>query len=445
MARRVLARVAEGAYATLALDGELRRAGLADADRALATELVYGVLRWRLRLDRALEAMTPRGLSCDARTLDALRLGAYQLLRTRVPPHAAVDDAVEAARRLRGAGQAGFVNALLRRLARAGEPTPTTLDKDERRAWEHSTPPWIIAEVRAALGPEESTDEDALARTLSAFNEAAPVWLRANALRTHRDALASALQAERPRAELRPSALAPEALAVVRGGELFSTQASARGEFVAQDLGAQLVTLLLDPRPGDLLLDACAGVGGKSTHLAELTQNHATIDAADLSARKLALGRDTAHRLGAAIHTLAADLCDPAAPLRPAYDRVLLDAPCSGLGVLRRHPELKWRRTTDDVRVLAALQARLLAALAPRVRPGGLLVYSVCTFTAAEGPEQVRAFLAAHPEFRLEPAPTDGERFHAWAELRAPDGALRTWPHRDGADAFYAARLRRVG
>src|SRR5262249_43247422 len=155
---------------------------------------------------------------------------------------------------------------------------------------------------------------------------------------------------------------------------------------------------------GERLLDACCGVGGKATHLAALTGDRATIDAADRSARKLELLADHAHRLGVtSVRPLEADLADPSAPLDERYARVLRDAPCSGLGVLRRHPELKWRREPAEVAELAALQARLLDALAPRVRPGGLLVYAVCTFTRAEGPAQVERFLAAHPSFALAP------------------------------------------
>src|SRR5262249_41771613 len=170
----------------------------------------------------------------------------------------------------------------------------------------------------------------------------------------------------------------------------------------AQDVAAQLVGRLAGAAPGERILDACAGVGGKSTHLAELSGDRAAIDAADLSRQKLDLAEDGARRLGLrGIRAVPADLTAPAAPLAAAYDRVLLDAPCSGLGVLRRHPEGKWRRRPEEIPALAALQARLLDALAPRVRPGGALVYSVCTFTDEEGPAQVARFLAAHPEFAV--------------------------------------------
>jgi 16S rRNA (cytosine967-C5)-methyltransferase len=442
VARRVLARVAQGAYATPTLAGELGRSGLGDADRALATELVYGVLRLRERLDRALAAHAPRGLGqLDSATHDALRLGAYQILFLRVPPHAAVDDAVEAVKRTRGQRLAGFANALLRRLASSGEPPlPPIDDWPAHLAVRDSMPRWIVDRVLAALG------HDAGAAALAAFNAPAPTWLRTNTLRTQRDALMAELQRERPQIQLVTSAASPDALAARHGGDLFATAAYRAGAYMAQDLGAQLVVRLLGAQPGERILDACSGLGGKSTYLAALSGDGATIDAADLSSGKLAQARDHAQRLGMkSIRTIKADLTLPDAPLAPSYDRVLLDAPCSGLGVLRRHPEAKWTRTPADVKALAELQARLLATLAPLVRPGGLLVYAVCTFTEEEGPAQLVHFLSTHGDFQVEPADIDKDGAEpALAALAAADGTLRTWPHRDDADAFYAVRLRRT-
>ena len=435
VARHVLGRVDRGAYANLALVAELGKAKLADNDAALVTELVYGVLKRRSRLDRAVSALAPRGIDAlDPATRDTLRMAAHQILFLRVPAHASVDDAVGAIKKARGDKLAGFANALLRRLAREGEPALPD-DKVDLAAYlevAESCPRWLVDDALRRLGPAPGR------LLVESWNGVAPTWLRVNTERTDRDKLAAALLLERPRAVLAPSLLAPEALSVMRAGDVFRTESYGRGEFTGQDLGAQLIARLVDPQPDERILDACSGVGGKSTHLAALSHNRAHIDAADANERKLDLARDAAHRLGAdRIRFVSADLTDAAAPLAPDYDRVLLDAPCSGLGVLRRHPELKWRRTHDEVKALATLQAQLLAALAPRVRPGGLLVYAVCTFTDEEGPLQIRAFLAAHPQFAVEPAPPD------FAPLAAEEGAIRTWPHRDNADAFYAMRLRR--
>jgi 16S rRNA (cytosine967-C5)-methyltransferase len=424
LALRVLRRVDEGAYATLALGGELSRArGLSDADRALATELVYGVLKRRLRLDWALAGYAPRGLDgLDDRTRDALRLGAYQLLFLRIPAHAAVSETVAAVKHGRGQALANFANALLRRLARDGEPPPPS-EKDliGHLSVVESAPRWLVEDALARFGPEGAR------ASLAALNAPAPVWLRVNTLRATRDQVAAELARERPSARLSPSPRVPEALAVHGGGDLSRTTPFAEGRATVQDVAAQAVARLLDPQPGERVLDACAGVGGKSTHVAALMENRGRVDAADLSERKLELAADAARRLGVTVvHPVACDLTDEKAPLAPSYDRALLDAPCSGLGVLRRHPEAKWRRQPEDARALAETQAQMLAALAPRVRPGGTLVYSVCTFTDEEGPKQIAAFCAAHPEFTPAGPP------------------LATWPHLDDADAFWAIRLTRA-
>jgi 16S rRNA (cytosine967-C5)-methyltransferase len=418
----VLARVDEGAYATLALAGELTRARLSAADRALATELTYGALKRRRRLDYALAAYAPRGIEkLDARVLEALRIGAYQILFLRVPAHAAVDDAVGAIKKVRGAKMAGFANALLRTLALKGEPAPPA-ELVAQLGVVESAPDWLVRDALARFGDEEAR------AFLAALNAPAPLWLRVNTLRGDREAAMAAVKAERKEAEVVPSEVVPEAFRVDGAGDVAALRAFAEGLVTAQDVAAQQVARLVDPQPGERILDACAGVGGKSTHLAALSGDRARIDSADLSERKLDLAVDLARRLGVtALTPIVCDLSDARAPLAERYDRVLLDAPCTGLGVLRRHPEAKWRRRPEESAALAALQARMLDALAPRVRPGGVLVYSVCTYTDDEGPRQLGRFLAAHPTFTV-----DG------------GGPLRTWPHRDDADGFFAVRLVRA-
>lgn len=463
VARRVLERVEQGAYATLTLSGEIERSRLPATARALCTELVYGTLRLLSRLDRALAAYAPRGLrSLDLPTRTLLRLGAYQLLFMRTPPHAAVNQTVELLTRLRGRGLGGFANALLRRLHRDGEPPlppiralpqdPSPAERaacTEALAVRYALPHFLIEDALRRFPLAEAQD------FLGALGTPAPTWLRLNSLRGDRESARRILRAELSRqpgdGELLFHPVVPEA-AQLTAGHPFSGRAYADGWFTAQDLGAQLVArLLLAPTlqgelvlPDGPLLDACAGVGGKSTHLSALTANRREIDAADQSPRKLQLCADHAHRLGCtSVHTLVADLTRADAPLRPRYAAVLLDAPCSGLGVLRRHPEARHRITEKDVQELVALQKKLLAALAGRVAPGGVLVYSVCSYLDAEGPLQLADFLHQHPEFvPLPPAPG----FAAGAgvsPLVDESGALRTWPHRHEADGFYALRLRR--
>jgi len=417
-ARKVLRRVHGGAWATLALGGELGRISSIQ-ERALCTELVYGVLKQRRRLDWALAAKAPRGLgSLDETVLDALRLGAYQILFLRIPAHAAVDDAVDAIKRLRSAKLAGFANAILRGLAKDGEPPPPNNDLPTRLGIEASAPDWLVADALSRFSPTEA------AQSLHAWNQPAPVWLRVQTGRATVEQAVERLRKERPEARVTASTTDPEALRIDSGGDPAATGTFGEGWVTAQDLAAQRVAHLCAPVKGLVVLDGCAGVGGKSTHLLQL--GAARVDAADLSARKLELAVDSARRLGlGGLRTIVADLTDPKAPVDGIYDVVLVDAPCSGLGVLRRHPEAKWR-PKPELGGLAKTQAAILDALGKRVRPGGALVYSVCTFTDEEGPQVIAAFLSAHPEFSAE------------------GPALTTWPHRDDADAFFAQKLRRA-
>jgi 16S rRNA (cytosine967-C5)-methyltransferase len=437
LARRVLFRVSGGAYANLTLLGELDRAEqLEELDRRLVTYLVYGTLKWQRRIDHALSVCAPRGLGkLDPRTLDILRLGAFQLLFSRIPSHAAVDDAVTAVRRLRGERLGNFANALLRRLAREGEPAlPPVAEPDAHLGISESAPDWLVARLLRQVGVDETR------RVLAGFNAPAPLWMRVNRVKTSIEEVERLLRAEQPDLALGHSPLTTDALRFDEVKSPLATRVFREGLVTVQDLAAQLVALLVAPEPGERILDACGGVGGKATHLAALAQDRAEIDSADSSTRKLELSRDLCLRLGvSSVRHLACDLTSPQAALRPEYDRVLLDAPCSGLGVLRRHPELKWRRRPEEVKGLVELQARLLRALAPRVRCGGLLVYAVCTFTEEEGPKQIADFLSHHQEFRREPL------LDSFAAVQGQEGALETWPHRDDADAFYAVRLRRMG
>ena len=415
VARRVLDRVdKDQAWATLTLDGELGRSGLDERDRRLASEIVYGVLRNRMRIDRAFAAHADLERT-PPKVRTALRVAAYQILfLDRVPAYAAVDDAVAAARAFGGQKLAGFSNAVLRKITTAREP-PLPASGLERLEIEHSLPRWILDELAATV-----PDPGELAKLAAAFGEHPPLIARANRLRTTREALAEQLQGAGVTAT--PIEAAPMALRLDGLGDPARSPSFIAGHWTVQDTGAQLVGHFASPRAGQKILDACAGVGGKSTHLAELADDHAAIDAADQSQTKLGLLAETARRLGlASIRCHVCDLLDPVAPLGDAYDLIVLDAPCSGLGVLRRHPDAKWRLVPEAVPRLAALQAKLLDAVAKRLAPGGSLIYAVCTFTRAEGPAQVAAF-TARSGLRL-------------VEER------RTWP--PDADAFYIARLER--
>jgi 16S rRNA (cytosine967-C5)-methyltransferase len=445
LARAVLERVErDGAYAGRALAAALDRAnGLSPEDRALATELVYGVLRRRGRLDRALDALARQGTGgLDLGVRIALRVAAYQILfLDRVPAYAAVNDAVEACKSARGRGIPGFANALLRRLSRVGEPPLPDAAGDPQGYLEAADglPPWLARLILEALPDAEAV---AFADTIAA---PAPVTLRANTLRTTREALSERLAGERPGAALLPSAIAPDAILARHFDAPATTAAWRAGLFAIQDAGAQIVAELCGAAPGERILDACAGNGGKTAHLLALAGDRAQVDAADLSAAKLEEGARTLRRLGLKGATaVAADLTQPLADPTPRYHRILLDAPCSGLGVLRRHPEALVRRSPDDLGPLAAQQLQMLTTVAPALLPGGLLTYAVCTFERQECEEVVTAFLDRHPAFAIEAASAAGGRV-PWTRLMNVSGAIRSWPQRDDADAFFAVRLRARG
>lgn len=436
IAADVLLRVSTGgAFSNLALDAALRQAGVLEPrEAALATELTYGTLRWQLQLDRALSAHSDRPLDqLDEAVRIALRLGAFELLHhPRVPSRAAVNEAVELAKELKASRASGFVNAVLRRLAetRVAPPPPSReVDPVGFVAAETAHPRWMVERWTRWLGADE-------AEQLCAANQQqapATVRVKRGAMEPARAALA------RAGIEAQPGRFSPDALVLAAGAPpALDIEGHEEGLFQAQDEAAQLVSLYCAPERSWRVLDACAAPGGKACHLAELAES---VLAVDLHARKARTIADAAARMGLAnLTSLAADaaLPWPGVP-EESFDLVLLDAPCSGLGTLRRHPEVKLRRTPEDVDRLAALQAKLLAAVQRYVKPGGLLVYALCTLTPEECDEQVDRFTKSFSHFRLDPPPAGFP-----PECLDARGFLRTLPHRTGTDGFFAARLRRT-
>ena len=417
------------AFADVLLADRLAHARLRPVDQALATALVYGTLAWQGRLDHELSALVHTPLAAlDPPVRAALRLGLQQLLlMDRVPAYAAVDASVRLARTA-GRGASGLVNAVLRRAA-GGTRRPLPDDPLERLAVEWSHPRWLVERWAATFPPEE------LPRLLAANNAAAPTVVRA------RPGARDALRAELDAAGIATGAapFAPDALIVDRAAaRLHALPAYREGRVAFQGEASQLVTALLAPRPGAHVLDACAAPGGKSAHAAGLVGAGGLVVALDPRPAGARRVRAESARLGAAVRTLVGDARRP--PLAAGFDAVLVDAPCSGLGTLRRHPELRWRRRPEDIARLAVLQREILAGVAPLVRAGGVLVYAVCTLTREENEEVVRALLAAEPRFAL-------ERADAFVPASVVDdaGFLRTLPHRHGLDGFFAARLRAIG
>ncbi len=439
-AYEVLLRVDEGAFADLVLDSTLKRSQLDSRDRGLVTELVYGVLRLRMRIDFALIQFCDRPLArIQADVVRVLRLGAYQLLELdRVPAHAAVNSSVELVRELGQEQAAGFVNGILRSLERGKADIDWPQPENIRRYLQHvcSMPVWLSKEVMRLLPNAE-------ARALGeALATAAPFTLRVNTLKTDREQLLGELVAAGHQA--RACRFVPEGIIIEKRGE-GRLPGDAEGWYQVQDEASMLIAHLLDARPGQKILDGCAAPGGKTTHLAALTENQAEIVALDKHPQRVELIEQGAVRLGCTnIYAHQWDLTErPDADEDQGYDRVLLDAPCSGLGVLRRNPEGRWNKSMVNIRDLAELQQELLFNVAPLVKPGGKLLYSVCSFALLETDQAVKDFLAAHSQFVLEDL-----REHAapeWEDLFTDSGTLRSYPHRhDGMDAFFAARFRRL-
>ncbi len=439
IAAEVLMRVAQGgAFANLALDAALRQAGaLEPREVALATELTYGTLRWQLQLDRALLAHSDRALEdLDEPVRVALRLGAFELLHHgKVPPRAVVNEAVELAKELKAARASGFVNAVLRRLSETRtvpEPPSREVDPVGHVAAVTSHPRWMVERWSRWLGASEAE------QLCAANQQQAPATVRVARRKATVEQAQEALR--KAGVESARGRYSPDALILAAGAPpALDIEGHDEGLFQAQDEAAQLVSIYAAPALDARILDACAAPGGKACHLAELAPRGSVL-AVDLHTRKAAIIADAARRLG--IDNLEARAADATLPIPDAapegFDVVLLDAPCSGLGTLRRHPEVKLRRTPEDVDRLAQLQARLLAAVQRYVKPGGLLVYALCTLTPEECDEQVQRFLDRHGAFRVDSAP-DG--FPADCLDR---NFLRTLPHRTGTDGFFAARLRRT-
>jgi 16S rRNA (cytosine967-C5)-methyltransferase len=434
VAARVLERVeAAAAFADRLLDAELSRRALPVRDVALATELVYGTLRWQRYLDWILAPHSKRRLaSLDARVRVLLRMTAYQIaFLERVPAFAAVNDAVTLAGSVPGV--AAYVNAVLRAFTRRGvaerEPPPPR-DPVDALATRCSFPTWLAARWVGRYG---AADAEALMRAL---NERPPLTVRANTLRAPREALAARLH-EDEGLTVRPTPLAPEGLLVESGGDPGRWRAFAEGACVAQDEGSMLVARLLEPGQGDTVADVCAAPGTKTTHLAQLMDGRGRVLAFDPQAARLGRVREAAARLGVTIVEAAQGTVEALAPGHAgACDGVLVDAPCTNLGVLRRNPEVKWRRQPADVAAAAERQRSILAAAGTLVRPGGRLVYATCSLEPEENDEVAQAFLGAHADFAVDtPA--------GFPVAPDADGFVRCLPHRHATDGFTAIRFRR--
>ena len=414
-----------------------------ERDRSLTTDLVTGTLRWQRQLDFLIEHFSRRPLTrLDFDVLQILRLAVYQLIHLdRVPAAAAVNDAVAMTRRARKTSAAGLVNAVLRAISRNAHRLPLPSrppDGDPLPYLEVSLshPGWLADRWLERYGFEA-------AETWEQFNNtAAPLMLRVNRLKTDRESLTRALAEHGVAVE--PARYAPDGLVVTSGNPL-RTPLAGTGQFILQDEASQLVALLGAPEPGMKVLDACASPGGKTTAMAAMADDRAAIVASDVRSGRVQLLRDTVNASGArGIRVLQADLT-AGLPFGPTFDLVFVDAPCSGLGTVRRDPDIRWRRTEADLTPFAGAQLTMLRNAADAVRSGGRLVYATCSSEPEENDGVVEAFLSADSRFaRVDLRAEKPAYFEALEPVLDETGVLRTSPHQHGLEAFYGSVLRRV-
>jgi 16S rRNA (cytosine967-C5)-methyltransferase len=419
-----------------------------DRDRALAAEIATGVERWRALLDHLIEGTAARAIDrLDPEILTILRLSVYQLLfLTRVPAAAVVDDAVELARRMKKRSASGFVNGVLRTLSRKRAvlpvPPPPADETDRAAVLDYfaitlSHPRWLVSRWYDRLG------FDATERWLQFNNQQARLTLRANRLKTTPAELAEHLANDDVRVV--PGRFAPDALIVEEGNPLKTHGGHGRGVadgwYVVQDEASQLISLLPSPGAEMSVLDTCASPGGKTTAMAAAMSNRGLVVACDVRRKRIDLLRRTVGASGATIVRIVQADAEQPMPFAHRFDCVLLDAPCSGLGTLRRDPDIRWRRQESDLAPLALAQTRMIRHAAACVAPGGRLVYATCSSEPEENDDVVEQFLAATPDFALVDARTIDGVPGAVIDAR---GYLRTAPHLHGLEAFFGAVLDRA-
>ena len=426
------------------------RAQLTDErDRALASEIITGTLRWQRSLDFLVDHFANRSTSqLDPDVLIILRLSLYQLLHLdRVPASAVVDDAVDLTRGAKKQSATGFVNAVLRSMLRNRHRLPLPARPDEAVTGEaalaylgitHSHPDWLASRWLSRYGFHDTE------RWVRFNNETPPLTLRANRLRLTRDQLAAILAREG--IETEPTAYAPDGLVVRTGNPLRASGGPAEtghydGSFFVQDEASQLVALVVDVQPGSHVLDLCASPGGKTTAMAATMGGVGIIVASDVRPRRIRTLVDTIRRSGASNVRIAQVPSSGPLPFKPVFNRILVDAPCSGLGTIRRDPDIRWRRHESDLATFAGRQLDLVRRAAAVLAPGGRLVYATCSSEPEENEAVVQQFLSEEPGFSLAELRGTSPLLEPFIDRQ---GMMRTLPFAHGLEAFFAAALLRA-
>jgi 16S rRNA (cytosine967-C5)-methyltransferase len=449
LACQVLVDVYDGKkYTNLSLQQAYRKSRLDERDKALCTEIVYGTVQRQRSLDALLQLYCHRPVQdLDLRVLSILRMSAYQLgYLDRIPGYAVLNDAVELCK-VNAPKAAGFVNGVLRSFTRDKRPAAVRLTElaEQCVTWadgaglQHSYPSWLVEEWERAFGQAKTVE------MMEACNRPSRLSARVNRLRTTREQLLEDIGAKFGEVAT-PSAVSASGVVFQRGIELEQWDGYQQGHISVQDEGAMLIVPLLQPDKHPRILDLCAGLGTKTTQIAELQGDGGHIDACDIHQHKLKMMREASNRLGLqSIHPMLSDARFlPSQPdKRDSYDAVLLDAPCSGLGVLRHRPDIRWHRTQADVLSLTQLQRELLQAAIDLVRPGGVVVYATCTLLPAENQHVVDAVVdASQGKVQWDDISAELPETVWSGVLDTTRGCLLT-PEQFGTDGFYMARLRR--
>lgn len=426
------------AYTDVALDRVLHKSGLKGSDRGLVAELVYGTVRRQKTLDAIIDQLGKKPIAQQPPDLRVvLQLGLYQIrYLDSIPSSAAVNTSVELAKENKLGQLAGVVNGCLRQYLRSqekqGDPLVLPDDPIAKLALQHSFPEWLIDSWLAQFGQAETE------QLCAWFNQPAQLDIRVNPLRSS----AEKIQQLFTEAGVKVAAIAdlPNALRLVeKRGLIQDLPGYKEGWWTVQDASAQLVTHLLDPRPNEVIIDACAAPGGKTTHIAELMQDQGTIWASDKYKSRISKIEQNTRRLNISmVRTLVGDSRE-FPQFRQMADRVLLDVPCSGLGTLHKRPDIRWQQTPDNITELTQLQLQLLEAGSKWVKPGGHLVYSTCTINPAENEAIAEQFLAQHPEWQIA-KPDENSPAYPFASAQ---GWINVLPHKHNMDGFFMVKLKK--
>ncbi len=427
-------------YADSALDRILQKSDLQQSDRRLVTELVYGVIRRQRTLDHLIEQFSQKNNQKQPPDLRRiLQIGLYQLrYLDQIPASAAVNTSVDLAKTNGLKGLAGVVNGILRSYLRIqasqGDPLILPIDPIQKLGIFYSFPDWLIQLFR------EQWDEQNTAELCQYFNQPPPIDLRINPLKTDLETVEQALV--QVGVETQRLAGLPQVLRLTKGERTIQNLPGFRdGWWTVQDASAQLVSHILNPQPQDLIIDGCAAPGGKTTHLAELMGDRGTIYACDLTASRLKKLEKSQQRLQLrSIYPWIGDSRKFQLPEGQLADKVLVDAPCSGLGTLHRNPDIRWRQTPDKIQTLTLLQAEILEQAATWVKPQGDLVYATCTLNPQENQAIIQQFLQTHPQWHLSPLPV----LSLAKKIASEEGWLQILPQVQYMDGFFIAKLKKA-